>query len=188
MMNLCIMISGGGRTMMNLLRECREGRLDANIALVIASSMCKGVELARREGLASIVMPGVIEAKELKQTLESHKIDVVALAGYLKFVHVPQGYEGRIVNIHPALLPKYGGKGMYGHRVHEAVVSAKERMSGCTVHLVDGEYDHGTILLQRTCAVRTDDTAESLAARVFEQESLAYPQALRLLLASLGTR
>ncbi|MFN9992820.1 MAG: phosphoribosylglycinamide formyltransferase, partial [Phycisphaerales bacterium] len=111
MMNLCIMISGGGRTMMNLLRECREGRLDANIALVIASSMCKGVELARREGLASIVMPGVIEAKELKQTLESHKIDVVALAGYLKFVHVPQGYEGRIVNIHPALLPKYGGKG-----------------------------------------------------------------------------
>jgi len=187
-MNLCIMISGGGRTMMNLLRECREGRLDANVALVIASSMCKGVELARREGVATIVMPDVIAAPTLKQTLDAHKIDIVALAGYLKFLNVPAGYEGRIVNIHPALLPKYGGKGMYGHHVHEAVVQAKESVSGCTVHLVDGEYDHGSILLQRTCAVRPDDTAESLAARVFEQETLAYPHALQLLLASLGKR
>ncbi len=156
----------------------REG-MNARVELVIASSECGGCGRARERGYATCVEPGVIDSVKLEARLREAQIDFVLLAGYLKFVRVPAAYRGRFVNIHPALLPSFGGAGMYGRRVHEAVLAHGCKVSGCTVHLVDDEYDSGPILVQRTCEVRDDDTPETLAARVFEQECIAYPQALR---------
>lgn len=180
------MLSGSGRTLVNLLEHVRRGALPASIELAIASKECLGAHRAREAGIATVVMPGVIAAEELGRVLREHRIDLVALAGYLKLVRVPRGFEGRIVNIHPALLPAFGGAGMYGHHVHEAVLRAGAKESGCTVHLVDEQYDHGRTLLQRRCAVLPGDTAETLAARVFAEECVAYPQALAALIAELG--
>src|SRR5207302_6934776 len=105
---------------------------------------------------------------------------LVALAGWLSLLQVPPRYDHRIMNIHPALLPSFGGKGMYGHRVHQAVLDYGCKVSGCTVHFVDGSYDNGPVILQRTCAVMDNDTAEDLAHRVFDEECIAYPEAIRL--------
>ncbi len=178
---LAVLISGGGRTLLNLQDAIDRGELDAVIPIVIASKECAGVERARARGLPTLIYKGEIPAAELESVLEPHAIDWIVLAGYLKKVHIPKRYRGRIVNIHPALLPSHGGPGMYGHHVHEAVIKAKDTQSGCTVHLCDEEYDRGEIILQLTCPVQPDDTPDTLAARVFEVETRAYPQALRML-------
>ena len=183
---LAVLLSGGGRTLLNLLDEIDAGRLAAEVRLVIASKECPGAERARARGLPVEVTPGVIPGERLEQALRRERIAWVVLAGYLKFVHVPQAFAGRVVNIHPALLPRHGGKGMFGHRVHQAVLAAGETESGCTVHLVDDQYDHGATILQRRCPVLPNDTPDTLAARVFEQECFAYPEALRQLIASQG--
>jgi folate-dependent phosphoribosylglycinamide formyltransferase PurN len=119
-------------------------------------------------------------ARELLGVLERHRIDVVLLAGYLKLVppEVVRRYDGRMLNIHPALLPKFGGKGMYGMRVHRAVLAAGEAVSGATVHLVDEEYDRGAVVAQRRVPVLAGDTPEALAARVLEVEHRLYPAAV----------
>jgi phosphoribosylglycinamide formyltransferase-1 len=180
------MISGGGRTAINLLDAVQRGELHARIALVISSDAgAPGVARCRERGLDVIVMPGVIPAKALEATLADHAIDAVALCGYLKLLRVPDRYRGRIVNIHPALLPKFGGKGMHGLHVHAAVLEAGEPESGCTVHLVDSTFDTGPILLQRRCPVLPGDTPEALAARVFQEECRAYPEAIGKLLSGL---
>jgi len=106
--------------------------------------------------------------------------DLVCLAGFLQLVQVPVDYLGRVMNIHPALIPAFCGKGYYGHRVHEAVLASGAKVSGCTVHFADNEYDHGPIIVQRTVPVLDDDTAETLAHRVFVEECEAYPEAIRL--------
>ncbi|MCA9297514.1 MAG: hypothetical protein KDA28_00525, partial [Phycisphaerales bacterium] len=106
-------------------------------------------------------------------------LDLVCLAGYLKFVEIPARWQGRVLNIHPSLLPRHGGAGMYGDRVHRAVLDAADHESGCTVHLCDGAYDQGRILVQRRCPVEPGDTPDTLAARVFELECEAYPEAIR---------
>lgn len=175
---LAVMLSGSGRTLVNLLRAIEDGRLSARVVGVIASKECLGAQRARDAGLPTRVMPGVIPAAELGVTLAAFGAEAVALAGYLKKIDMPPGWDGRVVNIHPSLLPKFGGQGMYGDRVHAAVLAAGERESGCTVHVVDGEYDRGPILLQRRCPVLPGDDVHTLAARVFEQECLAYPEAL----------
>lgn len=180
---LAVLLSGGGRTLHNLQDQIDAGRLEAQIALVIASKECPGAERARARGLPVEIIRGVIPAALLQQHLDRARIALVVLAGYLKFVEVPPAYAGRIVNIHPALLPRHGGPGMYGHHVHEAVLGAGDTESGCTVHLVDDQFDHGRTILQRRCPVLPGDTPDTLAARVFEQECLAYPEALRMLLA-----
>lgn len=181
---LAVMISGGGRTLLNLLDHIAKGTLHAAVPLVIASADCPGAERARRAGVESVqVIRGEIPAATLLRVLRDHRIDWVVLAGYLKLVNIPEQFQGRIVNIHPALLPDFGGPGMYGHRVHEAVLAAGSKTSGCTVHLCDDEYDHGRIVLQKTCPVLPDDTPETLAARVFALECEAYPEALAKLLA-----
>ncbi|MEL6108415.1 MAG: formyltransferase family protein, partial [Planctomycetota bacterium] len=105
----------------------------------------------------------------------------VVMAGFLKHVLIPEDYADRVINIHPSLLPAFGGQGMYGHHVHSAAIERGVTISGCTVHFVDNEYDHGPILLQRACDVLPDDTPDTLAARVFEQECDALPEALRRL-------
>ena len=111
---------------------------------------------------------------------EAADVDLVCLAGWLRLLKIPPTWAGRVLNIHPALLPKYGGPGMYGRRVHEAVLAAAERESGCTVHVVTDEYDAGPVLLQRRCPVLPGDTADTLAERVFELECDAYPEAIAL--------
>jgi formyltetrahydrofolate-dependent phosphoribosylglycinamide formyltransferase len=184
---LAVLLSGSGRTLLNLLDAIRVGRLHASIALVIASRETLGAERARAAGLRVEVIPGVIPAERLGTILREHRIDWVVLAGYLKLVNIPPDYRARIVNIHPALLPNFGGPGMYGARVHEAVLRSGVSESGCTVHLCDEVYDRGRILLQKRCPVLPGDTPESLAERVFALECEAYPEALKLLFAAAPT-
>jgi len=116
----------------------------------------------------------------LCELLDAAEVDLVCLAGFLSFWEIPPRYEGRVMNIHPALLPGFGGKGMYGHRVHEAVLGAGCKVSGCSVHFVTNEYDAGPIIVQKAAAVLEGDTPDDLAARVFGQECKAYPEAIRL--------
>jgi phosphoribosylglycinamide formyltransferase 1 len=180
---LAVMLSGSGRTLINLQKAIDEGRLPARIVLVIASRECLGAERARGLGIETVVEGGVIEARRLEELLVARDVEWVALAGYLKLVRIPERYRGRFVNIHPALLPKYGGPGMHGLHVHEAVIKAGEKESGCTVHLCDEHFDTGDIVLQKRCPVMAGDTAETLAARVFGLECEAYPEALGMLFA-----
>lgn len=179
---LAVLLSGGGRTLLNLIKAIEQGQLRASIGLVIASRECLGAQRSREAGLPTLIRPGHIPAEDLHRMLSDHRIDWVVLAGYLKRIGVPDAYRGRIVNIHPALLPDFGGQGMYGHHVHEAVLRAKVKRSGCTVHLVDDEYDRGPIILQKSCPVLPGDTPDTLADRVFELECQAYPEALERLL------
>ncbi|MBC7773591.1 MAG: phosphoribosylglycinamide formyltransferase [Pyrinomonadaceae bacterium] len=179
---LAVFLSGSGRTLVNLAESIARGTPRARIALVVASKECLGAARARSLGLPVQVQEGDLPLATLDSLLRQHAIDWVVLAGYIRLLPIPPGYAGRIVNIHPALLPEFGGHGMYGKRVHEAVLAAGRSVSGCTVHLCDDQYDRGRIVLQRTCPVRPGDTPETLAARVFEQECLAYPEALELLL------
>lgn len=182
---LCVMLSGSGRTMVNLLDRIEAGSLHATVPLVIASRECPGAQRARDLGVPEVlVIPGEIDAGTLDEALRSRAIDWVVLAGYLRLVHIPPGYEGRVVNIHPALLPDFGGAGMHGLRVHEAVLRSGARESGCTVHLCDDRFDHGPIILQRRCPVLPGDTAQTLADRVFALEREAYPEALQRLITS----
>jgi formyltetrahydrofolate-dependent phosphoribosylglycinamide formyltransferase len=177
------MLSGSGRTLLNLIESIRGGRLPASIVVVIASRECLGAQRARAAGVPVQVLPGVIDPAQLADLLAQHRVDLVVLAGYLKLIRIPPAFEGRIVNIHPALLPAFGGPGMYGDRVHEAVLRAGATASGCTVHLIDDHYDRGRILLQKSCPVLPGDTAHTLADRVFALECLAYPEALAALIA-----
>jgi phosphoribosylglycinamide formyltransferase-1 len=183
------MISGGGRSLMNL-HACCSGtgpagvpRVSARVELVIASGPCAGAERARVAGIETLIIPGVIPPEALGRELSARRIDLVVLAGYLKLLRIPAGFEHRCVNIHPALLPAFGGKGMYGHHAHAAVLASGAKVSGCTVHMVDERYDTGPILLQRTCPVLDDprDTPESLAQRVFGEELIALPTAVHAL-------
>ncbi len=179
---LCVMISGGGRTLLNLADHIERGTLEAEIAVVIASHHCAGVDRARTRGLQAIVMPGVPESSALERTLAEAAVDWVVLGGYLRLLRIAERYRWRFVNIHPALLPSFGGPGMYGMSVHRAVIDAGCRVSGCTVHLCDERFDHGPILAQRACEVSENDTPESLAARVFDLECALYPETLARLL------
>lgn len=179
---MCVMISGGGRTLRHIHELIESGGLDARIELVIASRACKGIERASALGYQAVLEAGRIKRERLGAMLEERGIDWVVLAGYLQLIEIPAGYEGRVVNIHPALLPRFGGTGMYGDRVHAAVLASGARVSGCTVHLCDVEFDRGAIVLQRTCRVLAGDTVERLAARVFGLEREAYAAALRLLI------
>jgi len=186
---LGVLLSGGGRTLENLLREIDEGRLAglAQVAVVIASRPgIRGIEIGQAAG----VPVHVLCRKEYEKVdayseamaclLDEARADLVCQAGFLSYWLVPQRYAGRVMNIHPALLPSFGGKGMYGHHVHEAVLARGCKVSGCTVHFVNNEYDAGPIILQRPVPAYADDTTETLAARVFREECEAYPEAIRL--------
>jgi phosphoribosylglycinamide formyltransferase-1 len=181
---LAVLISGGGRTLLNLQQRIQDGSLRAAIATVVSSrGDVAGVERSREAGLPTLVIErrGLTSdafQRELTQAVAG--VDLVCMAGFLLLWRIPDEFYGRVINIHPALLPEFGGAGMYGTRVHEAVLAARKTVSGCTVHFCDNEYDHGPIILQRTVPVLPDDTPGALAARVFEQECIAYPEAIRL--------
>lgn len=179
---LAVMVSGGGRTLENLAQRIDDGLLNAEIGLVIASRHCPGAELARARSLPVLVVPGIIDVGVLSRTIRDHSIGWIVLAGYIQLVQFPPGFEHRTVNIHPALLPAFGGRGMYGARVHQAVLDAGCKVSGCTVHLCDDVYDCGPILAQRCCEVREGDTPASLGARVFDLERELYPEVIGALL------
>ncbi|MCX5645374.1 MAG: phosphoribosylglycinamide formyltransferase [Phycisphaerae bacterium] len=184
---LGILISGGGRTMLNLLDCIRRGALDAEIAIVISSlSAVAGVGKARSAGLPLKIVRkkdcADIDAfsRQIVDELDAAQVDLVVQGGWLCLWKIPPQYENRVMNIHPALLPCFGGQGMWGHHVHEAVLATGCKVSGCTVHFCTNEYDQGPIIVQRTCPVQDDDTPDTLADRVFEQECLAYPEAIQL--------
>jgi formyltetrahydrofolate-dependent phosphoribosylglycinamide formyltransferase len=184
---LGVLISGGGTTLINILEYIKQGRLNAEVALVISSlSTVAGVERANNAGLDVKIVrkkdySDIDEfSKRLEDELAAANVDLVVQGGWLCLWKIPDRYENRVMNIHPALLPSFGGQGMWGHHVHEAVLKAGCKVSGCTVHFCTNEYDKGPIIVQRACQVKDDDTPETLAARVFEQECIAYPQAIRL--------
>jgi formyltetrahydrofolate-dependent phosphoribosylglycinamide formyltransferase len=184
---LAILISGSGRTMMNLLDGIQRGKLHAQIAIVISSlSNVTGVGKARNAGLPLKIIRkkdySDLDAfsRHIEEELDAAKVDLVVQGGWMCLWKIPPQYENRVMNIHPALLPCFGGQGMFGHHVHEAVLAAGCKVSGCTVHFCTNEYDRGPIIVQRTCAVEEGDTPDTLADRVFEQECMAYPQAIKL--------
>jgi phosphoribosylglycinamide formyltransferase 1 len=188
---LAVFISGGGTNLQSLIDAVKAGRLSARIALVVSSrSDAYGLERAKSEKIETFVykvkdFSSPEEAENhLLALLDKHEIDYIALAGYLKMVPASliRRYRDRITNIHPALLPKYGGKGMYGHYVHEAVLTAGDKESGATVHIVDEIYDHGRILKQGKVPVIVGDTPETLAERVLKIEHQIYPEALENLI------
>jgi phosphoribosylglycinamide formyltransferase-1 len=186
-LRLGVLISGGGRTMLNILDAIGRGELNAQIAIVLSSlSNVAGVERARNAGLPLKIVRkkdcADIDAfsQRLAEELDAAKVDLIVQGGWLCLWKIPPRYENRVMNIHPALLPCFGGQGMWGHHVHEAVLAAGCKVSGCTVHFCTNEYDKGPIIVQRTCPVQDDDTPDTLADRVFQQECLAYPEAIRL--------
>jgi phosphoribosylglycinamide formyltransferase-1 len=183
-----VLISGGGTTLNNLLEKIAAGRLDAEIAHVVSSNAkARGLEIAQAAGIAtSVITPKACNRPEAYSeavfgVCRAAGADYVVMGGYLTHVLIPPDFENRVLNIHPALIPAFCGKGFYGLRVHESVLEYGARVSGCTVHFVDNQYDHGPVILQKTVPVLDDDTPETLAARVFEAECAAYPEALRLL-------
>jgi formyltetrahydrofolate-dependent phosphoribosylglycinamide formyltransferase len=173
---------------MNILEYIKkQGRLNAEVALVISSrSTAAGVERAKNAGLDVKIIrkkdhPDIDEFSErIERELAAANVDLVIQGGWLCLWKIPARYENCVMNIHPALLPSFGGQGMWGHHVHEAVLKAGCKISGCTVHFCTNEYDKGPIIVQRSCPVKDNDSPDTLAARVFEAECVAYPQAINL--------
>lgn len=180
---LVTLISGGGTTLQNLIDRIADGRLAARIVGVVSSRAdALGVERAKRAALpVMVVNRGPEFAAEVWEAVRAFDPQLGCLAGWLHLLPIPEDFRHRVLNIHPALLPAFGGKGMYGRRVHEAVLEYGAKVSGCTVHFADDTYDTGPILVQKCVPVRDDDDPDTLAARVFEAECEAYPEAIRLL-------
>ena len=187
-LRLAVLISGGGRTLENIVAAIGRDELHAVVTTVISSR--PGVfGLTRAANLG--IPASTVERKAFNSpaefsdviwaTIRAAGADLVCLCGFLSLITIPPDFMGKVINVHPALLPSFGGKGMYGHHVHEAVIAHGCKLSGCTVHFADDSYDTGPILVQRSCEVLEDDTPDTLAARVFDEECMAYPQALKLL-------
>ena len=176
-MRVAVAVSGRGSNLEALLRDGGPAP-PARVVLVLSNRQDAGaLERARAHGLPAEVLPDPADAADWLARLERHQVDLLVLAGYLKLVPAPVigRYRQRIVNVHPALLPAFGGRGMYGHHVHEAVLKSGARESGATVHLVDEDYDRGAILAQGRVPVLADDTPDRLAARVLELEHRLLP-------------
>ncbi len=176
-MRVAVAVSGRGSNLEALLTACARDPV-AEVVLVLSDrAEAPALERARARGIRALALAAPADASEWLAALEEAGADLLVLAGYLKLV--PAGviarYRGRIVNVHPALLPAFGGRGMYGHRVHAAVLASGATESGATVHLVDEEYDRGAILAQARVPVRPGDTADTLAARVLAEEHRLLP-------------
>ncbi len=186
--NLAVFLSGKGSNFVALLDAIAFGKLDVRVAVVISNnSEAGGLRIAADKGIPAEVIErtafttGEEFGSAILIALQTHDVDLIALAGYLRKIPplVTRAFPRRIVNIHPALLPKFGGKGMYGHFVHEAVIKAGESETGATVHYVDEIYDNGDIIAQRKIAVHPGETPESLGRRVLEIEHQLYPEILQ---------
>lgn len=184
---LAVLISGGGSTLQNLLDRIADGSLAATVAVVVSSRRdVLGLERARHAGIPAAVVarkefPDVDRFNDaLHAELDRHEFDLIVLGGFLSPFQLRGRYTGRVLNIHPALIPAFSGQGYYGEKVHRAVIDSGVKVSGCTVHFADDQYDHGQIILQGTVPVLDDDTPETLAARIHEVENELYPEAIRL--------
>ncbi len=184
---LAVLISGGGTTLDNFMTRIHAGELSAEVSLVIASRPdCGGIEKAKRHGLPLEVIPRK-EFRSVAQFSQSvfeacrqQHVDLVILGGFLSLLEIPNDFMLRVMNIHPSLIPAFCGQGFHGSRVHEAAYERGVKVSGCTVHFADNEYDHGPIILQRTVAIDHQDQPADITTKVFEQECEAYPEAIRL--------
>jgi phosphoribosylglycinamide formyltransferase-1 len=186
-LHLGFLASHGGSNMQAIIDACKAGRLDAKPCVVVSNnSESMALQRAKNEGIphyhiSAVTHPGPLEDEEILRVVRRHGVDTIILAGYMKMLGPAtlRAYRGRILNIHPALLPKFGGKDMYGKRVHEAVLAAGEKVTGVTIHLVDEHYDTGPILNQCQVPVLPGDTADSLAERVLKHEHALYVETLQ---------
>lgn len=186
-LKLAVLISGGGTTLTNFLEKQAAGVLDIEVSLVIASRPdCGGIAKARAAGLrCEVVCRRDYENRTefsaaIFDLCRAADVDLVTLAGYLSLIQIPDDFQHRVMNIHPALIPAFCGQGYYGHKVHEAVVERGVKLSGCTVHFADNEYDHGPIIGQQAIPVKSTDTPDQVAANVFEAECELYPRMIQL--------
>ncbi|MDR3211623.1 MAG: phosphoribosylglycinamide formyltransferase [Planctomycetota bacterium] len=196
-LRVAVLLSGGGRTLANLIAQQDDTALPIDIGLVLSSKPdAGGLDIARDAGIPTQVVdaseftiPGRIGesiyrwremSREVDQYILDGGFDLVCMAGYIAFYYIPEQLDGRVMNIHPSLIPAFCGTGMYGMRIHRAAIKSGVKVSGCTVHFVNNLYDSGPIILQRVCPVLDTDTPESLADRVFAEEIHAYPDAIRL--------
>ena len=189
-LKVAVLISGGGTTLKNLLACANRGEIDVDFRLVISSTAsAKGLEIAESAGLRTRVIRrrDFHNPEEHSQAIfdlcREAAVDYVLMGGFLSHVLIPDDFQNRVINTHPALIPSFCGKGYYGPRVHQAVLNYGAKISGCTLHFVDNQYDHGPIILQKSVDVLPDDTSETLAKRVFAKECEAYPEVLQLLAA-----
>ena len=178
-MNIAVFASHGGSDLQAIIDGCKSNKIGANVSVVISNNgSSMALQRANKEGIPSYHLSAKIFgseellAEEILKVLSKYQIDMIFLAGYMRMLHISilKKYENRVFNIHPALLPQYGGKGMYGMNVHTAVIEAKETETGVTIHRVSPEYDSGEIVAQTTVPVLKNDTPEQLAARVLEKE------------------
>lgn len=185
---LAVLLSGSGTTLQNFIDRIDRGELDAAIVCVVSSRAAAfGLERARRHGIPAVAVNRNAYADsdtfnaDIWKTVREHRAELVVLAGFMSLLTIPEDYTHRVINIHPALIPAFCGKGMYGHHVHEAVLRYGVKYTGVTVHFADNEYDHGPIILQEPVAVLDDDTPDILAERVQAKERELYPKAVQLI-------
>jgi phosphoribosylglycinamide formyltransferase-1 len=186
-LNLAILISGSGTTLQNIIDKINGNTLNARIQVVVSNSPdAHGIKRAEKNGIPT----AIVQRKDHNQSetfsnaiieeIEKYPVDLIILAGFLHLFKIPDRYAGKVMNIHPGLIPSFCGKGYYGHHVHKAAIESGVKISGCTVHFVDNEYDRGPIVIQRAVHVNADDTPDTLAQKVFKEECIAYPEAIRL--------
>jgi phosphoribosylglycinamide formyltransferase-1 len=186
-LRIAVLLSGSGSSLENLLEHIDRGEVPGEVVVVISSKRdAYGLERARRRGIPAVAIPRRAHPDPnafndaIHAELERHDVELVALLGFLSLFQLRGRYEGRTINVHPALIPAFSGRGFYGHHVYDAVLAAGVKVTGATVHFTDDEYDHGPIILQEAVPVREDDTAQTLSARVTEAERRLVPRAIRL--------
>lgn len=188
MKNIVVLVSGGGTNLQRIIECIDNGEIpNANISLVVADRDCFGLERAKNHGIPTQLIPrGKSFSSELKQILPANT-DLIVLAGFLSILNKEfcESFPGKIINIHPALLPKFGGKGMWGHHVHEAVLASNEKESGATVHYVTSGIDEGEIILQKSFGISDNETLEMLAEKIHTIEYEIYPKAINLVLSKI---
>lgn len=185
--NMAVLLSGNGRTLQNFIDLRAADKLDAKISVVISSRAdAYGLERAKNHGIPAVTIASRdcknfdLMSDAISAELDTHPVDLIVMAGFICLFRIPDKFLDRAMNIHPALIPAFCGKGYYGHFVHQAVIEHGCKVSGCTVHFANNEYDKGPIIIQKTVPVHDTDTPDTLAARVFEQENKAYPEAIQL--------
>lgn len=189
MRNIAIFASGNGTNAENIAKYFSKNE-KINVALILSNRADAGVhERARRWGIPSLVFPKAdfISGEPVLKVLQKYQIDFIVLAGFMCLISEPflRAFPNRIVNIHPALLPKFGGKGMFGHHVHEAVVASGEKESGITIHYINEQYDEGQIIFQASCQLTPNDTPDTVAAKVHALEYQYYPQIIEQIINNL---